>query len=331
MTMAETNAPPDATSDPSSDPRSSDATLTPDRLSLDRVPAAVLVVVGMGTVQIGAALAKSLFETVGPTGVVFLRVGFAALILVALSRPSLGSLRRARAFRRSFRRDAGAVIAFGLVLAFMNLSFYSSIARVPLGVSVTVEFLGPLAVAVAGSRRPLDVLWALVAAAGILLLAPVPVGDTLRLDPVGLALAGLAGVLWAAYILLSARVGRAVPGVGGLAVAMTIGGIAMLPLGVLTAGSKLLDPGLLLAGAVVALLSSVVPYSLELAALRRMSTGAFGVLMSLEPAIASIVGLVVLREALTTRTALAMVLVTIASIAATRTARPDALPEEPMP
>src|SRR5262249_40454341 len=134
--------------------------------------------------------------------------------------------------RRSSCADALAVIAFGLVLAFMNCVFYLSIARVPLGVAVTVEFVGPLGVAVAGSRRPLDALWVVLAAAGILLLAPVPTGDTVQLDPLGLTLALLAGALWAAYILLSARVGRAAPGGGGLALAMVVGGLALLPLGV---------------------------------------------------------------------------------------------------
>ncbi len=309
----------------------SSAALASDRPVLDRFPAATLVLVGMGTVQLGAALAKSLFAALGPTGVVFLRVGFAALVLLLLWRPSPRTLRNPRAAGVPSRPDALAIIAFGLVLAFMNLSFYSSIARIPLGVAVTVEFLGPLTVAVAGSRRPLDLLWAALAAAGILLLAPLSAGDALALDPLGLALAAFAGVLWAAYILLSSRVGRAVPGVGGLAVAMAVGAVAMLPFGVVGAGSALLDPRLLLAGAGVALLSSVVPYSLELAALRRMPTGAFGVLMSLEPAIASLVGLLILRESLTVRTALAMALVTIASIGATRTAGPGAHPEEPIP
>jgi inner membrane transporter RhtA len=303
-----------------------------DRRGLERLPPAALVLVGMGTVQIGAALAKDLFGALGPTGVVFLRVGFAALALLAIWRPWPGRLwAPAAGGGSSSRGDPLAVVAFGLVLAFMNLAFYSSIARIPLGVAVTIEFIGPLGVAIAGSRRPLDLLWTLLAAAGILLLAPLPAGDALGLDTLGLALAALAGAFWAAYILLSARVGRAAPGGGGLAVAMTVGALALLPLGVLGAGGALLDPRLLLAGAAVALLSSVVPYSLELAALRRMSTGAFGVLMSLEPAIASLVGLVILHEGLETRTVLALGLVTIASIGATRPGRRGGHPDEPIP
>jgi inner membrane transporter RhtA len=273
----------------------------------------------MVTVQIGAALAKSLFAALSPMGVVVLRVGFAALILLALWRPW-----RRTAARRSSGADVLAVIAFGLVLAFMNFAFYLSIARIPLGVAVTVEFVGPLGVAIAGSRHSLDVLWAALATAGILLLAPVPTGDALQLDPIGLALALLTGALWAAYILLSARVGRAAPGGGGLALAMTVGSLALLPLGLLSAGAALLNPVMLLEGAAVALLSSVVPYSLELAALRRMPTSTFGVLMSLEPGIASLAGLLLLHEGMTTRTALALVLVTIASIGATRSGKhPD--------
>jgi inner membrane transporter RhtA len=269
----------------------------------------------MVTVQIGAALAKSLFAAFGPASVVLLRVGLAAVVLLALWRPWRGST------LRSSRADAIAVVAFGLVLAAMNFVFYLSIARIPLGVAVTVEFVGPLGVAVVGSRRPLDVLWVLLATAGILLLAPVPTGDMTHLDPIGLALALVAGALWAAYILLNARVGRAAPGGGGLALAMTVGALALLPFGILSAGSTLLSPVLLLEGAAVALLSSVVPYSLELAALRRMTTGAFGVLMSLEPGLASLAGLLLLHEGMTARTALALVLVTVASLGATRSGR----------
>jgi inner membrane transporter RhtA len=287
--------------------------------ALDRVPPIALVLGGMATVQIGAAVAKSLFASIGPGGTVFLRVGFAAIVLILIWRPWAG---RGRASVRhvASRRDWLAVLAFGLVLGSMNLVFYSSIERIPLGVAVTVEFVGPLAVAVAGSRRLLDLVWVALAAVGIVLLGPLPAGGALELDPLGLALALLAGGFWAAYILLAARVGRAVPGMGGLALAMAVAGVALLPVGVLGPGPTLLDPRLLLAGLGVALLSSVVPYSLELAALRRLPTGTFGVLMSLEPAIASLAGLLLLHESLTVRTVLALALVTVASIGATRSA-----------
>jgi inner membrane transporter RhtA len=217
------------------------------------------------------------------------------------------------------RRSAWlAVVVFGLVLGLMNFTFYTSLTRIPLGVAVTVEFVGPLGVAVAGSRRALDALWVVLAAGGIVLLAPLGVLGAGSLDPVGLLLALGAGVLGAMYILLSARVGRAFPGGTGLSLAMTVGALALAPVGVIEAGSALLNPPLLLLGAGVALLSSVIPYSLELAALRRMSTSAFGVFMSLEPAIAALVGWLVLREALELRSILALALVTTAAIGATQ-------------
>ena len=302
-----------------------------EAVGLERLPPVALVLGGMSTVQVGAALAKNLFAELGPSGTVFLRVAFAAIFLVVLWRPWSRWRGAARgANRPSSRRDLGAIVAFGLVLATMNLVFYSAISRIPLGVAVTVEFIGPLGVAVAGSRRPLDVAWVLLAGAGILLLAPLPDGAGLHLDPLGLGLAALAGLLWAAYILLAARVGRVAPGIGGLAAAMTVGAIALLPVGLIGAGASLLDPRLLIAGAGVALLSSVVPYSLELAALRRLPTATFGVLMSLEPAIASLAGLLLLHEGLTARTALALVLVTVASVGATRTGPTGGLPAEPL-
>jgi inner membrane transporter RhtA len=287
------------------------------------LPPASLLIFGMITVQLGAALAKEMFGALGPAGVVFLRVGFAALALLALWRP-WRSLRRQDAIGRSAsspgaRRSAYlAVVLFGLVLALMNFTFYSAIARIPLGVAVTVEFVGPLGVAVAGSRRALDVLWVVLAAGGIILLAPLGILGEVALDPVGLLLALGAGVLWAMYILLSARVGRAFSGGAGLAVAMALGAVVLLPVGIAQAGSALLNPSLLLLGAGVALLSSVVPYSLELVALRRMSTSAFGVFMSLEPAIAALVGWLVLSETLEWRAILALALVTTAAIGATR-------------
>jgi inner membrane transporter RhtA len=290
------------------------------------LPPASLLVFGMITVQLGAALAKDLFGALGPAGVVFLRLGFAALTLLALWRPWRSLRQRDAATRVGVAASSPrarwsawlAVVVFGLVLGLMNFTFYSSLTRIPLGVAVTVEFVGPLGVAIAGSRRALDVLWVVLAAGGIVLLAPLGILGAVALDPVGLLLALGAGALWALYILLSARVGRAFPGGTGLSLAMTVGALALAPVGVIEAGSALLNPPLLLLGAGVALLSSVIPYSLELAALRRMSTSAFGVFMSLEPAIAALVGWLVLREALELRAILALALVTTAAIGATR-------------
>jgi inner membrane transporter RhtA len=281
------------------------------------MPPSSMLVVGMITVQLGAALAKDLFSSLGPAGVVFLRVGFAALTLLALWRP----WRRTSVLAGARRADFAAVVLFGLILALMNFSFYSALDRIPLGIAVTVEFVGPLSVAVAGSRRALDVLWAVLALGGILLLAPLGVLGNVPLDPFGLLLALVAGACWAIYILLTARVGRAFPGGTGLSLAMTVGAVALLPVGIAGAGSALFDPRLLLLGAGVALLSSVVPYSLEMAALRRISPSAFGVFMSLEPAIAALVGWLVLREALELRAIIALVLVTSAAIGATRTGK----------
>jgi inner membrane transporter RhtA len=230
--------------------------------------------------------------------------------------------------------SARLVVAFGLVLAAMNLSFYLALDRIPLGVAVTVEFIGPLAVAVAGSRRPRDLVWALLAAVGVLLLTGG--GRALlsgSLDPLGVLCAALAGACWAAYILLNQRVGAAVPGVHGLAVAMTTGTLALLPVGVATAGSRLLEPHLLLAGAAVGLLSSAIPYTLELAALRSLPTATFGVLMSLEPAVAALAGRVVLGERLSPAQVVAVVLVCAASAGATwsaATARRRARPDLPL-
>src|SRR6185312_11992097 len=230
----------------------------------------------------------------------------------------LGAVGRDGVLAGTRRSDYLTVVAFGLILAVMNLTFYAALDRIPLGIAVTIEFIGPLSVAVTGSRRALDVLWVALAVGGILLLAPLGLLGAAPLDPLGLLLALGAGACWAVYILLSARVGRAFSGGTGLSLAMAVGAVALLPVGIAGAGSALLNPQLLLLGAGVALLSSVVPYSLEMAALRRISTSAFGVLMSLEPAIAALVGWLVLREALELRAIIALALVTTAAISATR-------------
>ncbi|MBA2344303.1 MAG: EamA family transporter [Rubrobacter sp.] len=273
------------------------------------VPPTGLVVLPIFSVQLGAAIAKGLFDSLGPGGTVFLRIAFAALAVLVLWRPGL---------RGYAGREYLLAALFGLTLAGMNLSIYMAFDRIPLGIAVTLEFIGPLTVSVAGSRRILDLLWVVLAAAGILLLAPLGVlGDT-NLDPVGVGFALVAGSLWACYILLSTRTGRAFPGMAGLAIALFVGTVALLPVGVVSAGAAMLDPGLLLAGLAVALLSSVVPYSLELEALRRLPARVFGVLMSLEPAVAALVGFLVLGEQLGPRALSAMALVTLAAAGASR-------------
>ncbi len=276
----------------------------------DRVPAPGLVLVGIGSVQVGAAFATKLFDHLGPAGTVLLRVAFAAIVLCALWRPSL---------RAHSRRDLRLAVLFGLVLAFMNLTFYESIDRIHLGVAVTLEFVGPLGVALAGSRTRLDVLWAALAAAGVLLLGGVGASNI-----TGVIFALVAGGLWASYILINARVGQAFSGGSGLAIAMAIGTIPLIPIGIADAGSNLLHPDLLAVALAVALLSSVVPYSLELEALRRIRPHVFGVLMSLEPGVAAIAGLVVLGQNLNLVDVLAIAFVVTASAGATVGARSPA-------
>jgi inner membrane transporter RhtA len=269
-------------------------------------------------VQIGAGIAKGLFDELGPAGTVLLRTLFGAAVLAALWRPRV---------RGHARGDLGVAVAFGLVLAAMNLTFYEALDRIPLGVAVTIEFAGPLAIAVAGSRRRLDVAWVVLAAAGILLLVRAGGGGA-NLAGVGFALA--AAACWAGYILLSQRAGRAFPRGEGLALAMVVGTVVLLPLGVAGAGSSLLSLGPLAIGAAVGILSSAIPYSLELEALRRLPARVFGVLLSLDPAIAALIGFVLLGQALAAREVGGIALVVAASVGASATAdTPE--PAEAMP
>ena len=277
------------------------------------VPPTALVLLSIFSVQFGAAIAKNLFDSLGPGGTVFLRIGFAALVLLVLVRPKLGG---------HDRRAYLVAGLFGLALALMNLSFYQAIDRIPLGVAVTLEFVGPLGVAVAGSRRVLDVVWVVLAASGILLLAPLGAFGGMDLDPLGVAFALLAGCLWASYIFLSARTGRAFPGGMGLVIALCVGTVILAPVGIAGAGAALLDPKLLLAGFGVAMLSSAIPFSLELEALRKIPARIFGVLMSLEPAMAALAGLVLLGERLEIRAVMAVVFVTVAAAGASLFGRP---------
>ena len=274
----------------------------------DRIHPTLLVLAGIASVQFGAAFAKSLFDELGPGGTVFLRVLFAALVLAAVWRPSV---------RGRSRSDWRLIALFGLSLAAMNLAFYESLDRIPLGVAVTFEFVGPLGVAIAGSRRALDLAWVALAAAGILLLSDFGTAD---LDGLGVLLALVAGGFWATYILVSVRVGRRFSGGNGLALAMGVGALMLVPVGVADGGGELLVPWILAAGLAVAILSSVIPYSFELEALRRMPTGVFGVLMSLEPAAAALAGFIVLDEGLATREVVAIALVVAASAGAARNA-----------
>jgi inner membrane transporter RhtA len=233
-----------------------------------------------------------------------LQLALAAAVLVLVWRPCV---------RGHPPADLRTAVAFGLALGAMNLCIYEAMARIPLGVAVTFEFIGPLGVAFAGSRRPRDLLWVLLAAAGIVLLADYGGGS---LDATGVAFALAAGVLWASYIVLNARTGERFPGGTGLAVAMVAGAVLVAPFGIAGAGDELLRPELLAALLGVALASSVIPYSLELEALRRVPNAVFGVLMSLEPAVAALAGYVVLGQDLAARDWLAILVVVVASAGA---------------
>lgn len=278
----------------------------PERTSRPPIPRTLLVLLAVGSVQLGSGVATHLFTAIGPGGAAFLRVLYAAPVLLLLWRPPLHGYSW---------RDYLLAAAFGLTVAAMNLAFYSSLDRIPLGVAVTLEFVGPLGVAVAGSRHSLDVLWVLLAAAGVILLSP---WGGLSLDPLGAALALLSGLFWAIYILLSARVGRVFPGGQGLAIAMTVAAIALAPVGILAGGMTLFRPEWLVLGLVVAVLSSIVPYSLELEALRTVPTRTFGILMSCEPAVAALVGFLLLGQVLDVRALLAIGMVMIAAVGASR-------------
>ncbi|MEV6161273.1 EamA family transporter [Streptomyces sp. NPDC052052] len=265
-----------------------------------------LVVAGGISVQFGSAIAVLLMPRAGALGVVTLRLAAAALVLLLVCRPKL---------RGHTSADWGTVLAFGLAMGGMNALFYQAAARIPLGAAVTLEVLGPLALSVIASRRAANVVWAGLALGGVVLLSG---GGFDRLDPAGAAYALGAGAMWAAYIVFSARTGRRFPQLDGLALAMAVAALLSLPLGILESGSRLLVPSTLGLGAAVALLSSVLPYTLELIALRRMPAPTFAILMSLEPAIAATAGFLVLDQALSATDALAIALVIGASMGAVR-------------
>ncbi|MFD7338196.1 DMT family transporter [Streptomyces violascens] len=266
-----------------------------------------LVVAGGISVQFGAAVAVTLMPRAGAAGVVTLRLVAAAIVLLLVCRPKL---------RGHSRADWGTVVAFGVAMAGMNGLFYQAVDRIPLGVAVTLEVLGPLALSVFASRRLVNVLWAGLALAGVVLLGGGGFGS---LDAVGVAYALGAGACWAVYILFSARTGRRFPQADGLALAMAVAAVLFLPIGIAQAGGKLLVPTTMALGAAVAVLSSVLPYTLELLALRRLPASTFAILMSLEPAIAATAGFLILGQALSWPQALAIGLVIGASMGAVRT------------
>jgi len=267
-----------------------------------------LVLGGILSVQFGAGIAKGLFDEVTPTTMVWLRLVTSAVVLGLFARPVL---------RGRSRDDWVVALGFGLSLGVMNWAIYQAFARIPLGLAVTIEFVGPLTLAILGSRRALDLAWAALAGVGVALLGFEP-GD---LDLAGVAFALVAGAAWAAYILLSAQTGRRWPGLDGLAVASVVATLLLAPFAVAAGGSGLLDLRIVALGAAVGMLSSVIPYSLEITALRTIRPALFSVLMSLEPAAAALAGVVVLQEFLTPLQLLAMACVVAASVGATRSQR----------
>lgn len=285
------------------------------RFSLPATPAVLLAIV---SVQGGAALAKGLFPLLGAAGTTSMRIGLSALVLLAVVRPRLGELRPPQ-----WR----AVVPYGLLLGSMNFLFYCALARIPLGLAVTLEFVGPLVLALAGSRRGADMLWALLAAAGIGLIAP---WQGAGLDWLGMTFAGAAGACWAGYIVLGQRTAAVLPGPVGVAVGMLFAALPVLPFGVVSGSWQALTHHLLLLSAGLALFSSVLPFSLEMHALKTMPTRTFSILLSLEPVAAALSGWLLLDEQLTVGQWLAVGCIVLASMGATLTkAQPrPALPTE---
>jgi inner membrane transporter RhtA len=283
-----------------------------------RASGVALAVASMTTIQLGAALSEPLFDRVGAAGTVALRLALAALILWPFARPRL---------RGRSREDVAAAVALGVCSGLLTLAFFEAIARIPLGVAVTIEFLGPLGVALAGSRRARDVGWVLAAGAGVALLT---LGDGAGepLEAAGVAFALVSAVCWAAYIVLTKRVGARWPGLEGLSVSLVVAALVALPAGVFGAGGDLLAGDLLLAGIGLALLIPLLPYAFELIALRRLPTALFGVIMSLEPAIAALLGFLILDQRLAATGVAAIAMVSVASAGATLTARDPPVDDE---
>ncbi len=247
----------------------------------------------------------------GPVGTAFLRLTFSAVLLLVVTRRSIG---------RDARHHLGSLLLYGAILGVMNLCFYGAIARIPLGIAVAIEFVGPLGLAAVTSRRGRDFAWIALAVLGILLLVP-EIGRAL--DPVGVALAGAAGLCWAGFIVMTGRIGRALPGHSGLAIGMAVAALVVLPVEVAAGGLGRLDLGLLAAALAVAILSTALPLSLEYEALKRMTARTYGILVTLEPAVATLVGALLLGQAMGLQGVLAVACVTAAALGVTVSDRRD--------
>ncbi len=275
------------------------------------VPPPGLLLISIVSIQLGAAVAVNLFPVLGPVATAFLRLAFSAVLLIVAARHSI---------TRSARSHAGPLLLYGAILGAMNLSFYGAIERIPLGIAVAIEFVGPLGLAAATSRRVRDFAWIGLAVLGIALLTP-QIGGTL--DPLGVALAGAAGLCWAAFIVMSQRIGRTLPGNSGLAIGMAVAALVVLPVELVVGGLGNLDPGLLLAALAVAVLSTAMPLTLEFEALRRMTSRAYGILVTLEPAVAALVGVFLLGQAMGVQGLLAIACVSVAALGVTVSDRRD--------
>lgn len=279
--------------------------------------AIILLFIAMISIQLGAGFAKSLFPLAGAAGTSLLRLFFATAILWIIWRP----------WRFKFETDQlKSLLWYGGALGLMNLTFYISLERIPLGLAVTLEFIGPLTLSILSSRKKIDFLWVLLAAAGIYLVMPSS-HSSHTLDFVGVMFALIAGAFWAFYIHFGQKAGRSLHGGVAATCGMTVAAAIIFPFGVSLDGPLLMNPAILPLGLLVAALSSALPYSLEMVALKRMPTKTFGILMSLEPAIASIVGLVLLKETLLWTQWIAIFLIICASLGSIITAQK----EKPVP
>ena len=276
------------------------------KLNIPPIPAVLLSII---SVQCGAAIAKGLFPQIGAAATASLRIGLSAIILMLAFRPNLSKL--------NFKQWK-YVILYGICLGTMNMVFYLAIARIPVGLGVTLEFVGPLLLAIIGSKKPVDFLWVILAAAGIALIAP---WTNTGLDIVGVLLALLVGVFWAGYIILGGRISKIMKGGDAVAVGMIFATIVILPFGIFGGGLGQLNPKLLGLGAALALLSSAIPFTLEMRALKQLPARTFSILMSLEPAMASLAALVFLHEYLSLKECFAVAFVVIASAGSSLTAR----------
>lgn len=275
---------------------------------IDAIPAFALVLFAIISIQVGAAIAKQLFPLLGAQGTVAIRIIFSALLLLLVARG------RVRSYGQIFAQNWRLLLIFGLCMAVMNFFFYMAIARIPLGTAVAIEFIGPLGVAVMTSRRISHFAWIALAAIGIALLSPL---SGVNLDTVGIIFALLAGLGWALFIILAARLGDRVPGNDGLTIGMVIAALVMVPFAVPVVSHLIFDPLVLLACFGVALLSTTIPLTLEYAALKRMPKRSYGVLVSVEPAVAAMAGVLLLDEYLGLQGIIAIACVVIAAIGIT--------------